>query len=168
MAPSSPAGREGHSPAVPSPLNPRHLAITPPRPLPRSGRPARKATTPLSPTQRLLRKKAQVAWRSEVLRRAVGGGPQEISDLLLYSDRQEVDEFGLDLESNEKSSLLETDEHPIRSDTSTKTAQSGLAKARRRQFWRSRRVIACTVLVCILLFVPCLRFHPSLRRHFDT
>jgi len=163
MAPPPP--RDGHLPAVPSPLNPVSA-----RPLPRDSRPsaARKTSALLSPTQRLLRKKAQVAWRSEVLRQAVSGGsvPLETGEVLAYPEERAVDDFGLDLESNEKSLLLGDDDSPDSLPRGLEVTQTASAKTRGQPFWRSRRVLVCTALFCILILLPCLRFHPSLRRYF--
>ena len=56
-----------YSPLVSSPLNPESCYEIPPKKTPRSpsARPSRKTSNPVSPTQRLLRQKAEAAWRSE-------------------------------------------------------------------------------------------------------
>jgi hypothetical protein len=65
--------RDAYCPSVPSPLNPARLGIPakPFRPQ-NAGKPARKHSSVVSPTQRLLRQKAAEAWRCESLLRAIG------------------------------------------------------------------------------------------------
>ncbi|RYP53908.1 hypothetical protein DL768_001220 [Monosporascus sp. mg162] len=103
MAPSSPKTRRAYTPSVPSPLNPNPESKSPSR---HDGcgsnrgeliaLAARKPSGPTSPTQRLMRQKAAVAWRSMALQQQQQQQQQEVGFWWLpYHDRDaDVDAGG--------------------------------------------------------------------------
>ncbi|KAK2011188.1 hypothetical protein LZ32DRAFT_347500 [Colletotrichum eremochloae] len=83
--------RAGYSPLVPSPLNPRVHAIAPQRCQRMREKRRQQNRGDVSPTQRLLRHKAAMAWKSEALtRESTIYTREEILDIIAECDRQDA------------------------------------------------------------------------------
>ncbi|KAK2044102.1 hypothetical protein LZ31DRAFT_306287 [Colletotrichum somersetense] len=83
--------RAGYSPLVPSPLNPRVHAIAPQRCQRLREKRRQQSRGDVSPTQRLLRHKAAMAWKSEALtRESTIYTREEILDIIAECDRQDA------------------------------------------------------------------------------
>ncbi|OHE98790.1 hypothetical protein CORC01_05879 [Colletotrichum orchidophilum] len=88
--------RAGYSPLVPSPLNPDVHAIAPQRCQRLREKRRQQGRGDVSPTQRLLRHKAAMAWKSEALtRESTIYTRDEILDIIAECDRQDVAARGL-------------------------------------------------------------------------
>jgi len=83
--------RAGYSPLVPSPLNPQVHAIAPQRYQRLREKRRQQSRGDVSPTQRLLRHKAAMAWKSEALtRESTIYTREEILDIIAECDRQDA------------------------------------------------------------------------------
>ncbi len=196
---SPPSGRDGYfyTPGVSSPLNPLAADRTtqPQQRGPRSGRPARAMGTPLSPTQRLLRKKARVAWRCEILRHAARSVDPDVKPAASakpssHSDEANLVEFSIGMPSSseytspggdfglvarygEKRPLLpERGGHVLRVDLSKALdacmqarPTSSILPSRHASSWTFRRFFTCFGCFCLLAALSLLRPHPVLKRY---
>ncbi|WQF80115.1 hypothetical protein CDEST_05129 [Colletotrichum destructivum] len=85
------SSRAGYSPLVPSPLNPEVHTIAPQRCQRLREKRRQQSRGDVSPTQRLLRHKAAMAWKSEALtRESTMYTREEILDIIAECDRQDA------------------------------------------------------------------------------
>ncbi|GKT48514.1 uncharacterized protein ColSpa_08695 [Colletotrichum spaethianum] len=181
--------RAGYSPLVPSPLNPKVHTIAPPRCHRLREKRRQQSRGDVSPTQRLLRHKAAMAWKSEALtRESAIYTREEILDIIAECDRQDAAARGTPLITTTPSSkpaekqqpqvhiraahwkehdgeeydfFCETDEADAGDSDESLRQWSSLVPRLRSPFSKdtARRVVLAFGLMCICGCLPVLRAH---------